>query len=59
VNRLSGTGSWWQVRVTGMCPYPGARGVSQIAGSAAHRQFPDRVPNGEPTLQRNRIVEAV
>ena len=28
VNRLSGTGSWWQVRATVMCRYPGAAGVS-------------------------------
>jgi hypothetical protein len=36
VNRLSGTGSWWQVKATGMCRYPGALGVSLIAGTVGH-----------------------
>jgi hypothetical protein len=61
VNRLSGTGSWWQVRATGMCRYPGALGVSLIAGSRACLRFSKRLgcllgageipPHREPVVQ--------
>jgi (p)ppGpp synthase/HD superfamily hydrolase len=37
MNRLSGTGSWWQVRATGISRYPDALGVSLIAGTEPSR----------------------